>query len=57
MRSSSYVNQHGEQRDRKGVWGNLKLLTGFIQWLAAFIQLTEAEMEEAGIRIEHRGGE
>jgi hypothetical protein len=57
MSSSSYENEPGVQQDRKGVWGNLKILTGVMQWLAAFIQLTEAEKDEAGIHIEHQGSE
>lgn len=57
MGISSYKNAPSVQQDRMGVWGNLKVLTGFIQWLVAFIQLTEAEKDEAGIHIEHQGGE
>lgn len=49
--------QSVQQQYRRGVWGNLKILADLIQWLAALIQLTEAEQEEAGIHIEHQGGE
>jgi hypothetical protein len=56
MRSSSYETESGVEQDRKGVWGYLKSLVSFIKWLAAFVQLTEAEQEEAGIHIEHQGG-
>lgn len=57
LETSSRENMTGIQHGQNSVWGYLMSLVNFMEWLATFIQLTEAEQEEAGIHIEHQGGE
>ena len=44
-------------QDTKIDWGILPALSSVIKWLASFMQLTEAEQEEAGIHVERVDGE
>lgn len=45
------------QQETKLDWGILSALGSVIKWLASFMQLTEAEQEEAGIHIGRVDGE
>lgn len=45
------------QEETKLYWVILSALGSVIKWLANFMQLTEAEREEAGIHIERMDGE
>ncbi len=45
------------QRNMMGLLPSLPLFDGIIKWLASLITLTEQEQEEAGIYVDHMGGE
>lgn len=57
MSNERMTELHTVQQQGKSVWGNLKIIADLIIRLAALMRLTEAEQEEAGIHIEHQGGE
>ena len=57
MDSSFREQGSGTQQDPKSFLANLPVLASIIQWLAGLIQLTEEEQEDAGIYIDHPGGE
>ena len=44
-------------QDTKTYWIILSALGSIIKWLASFMQLTEAEQEEAGIHLGRVDGE
>jgi hypothetical protein len=55
---SSFREQGSDtQKASMGFWAGLKVLASLINWLASLIRLTEEEREEAGIYLDHPGGE
>ncbi len=56
----SGIHEQGShtQQDAKRRWVmSLPILGNLIHWLASFSQYTEEEQEEAGIYMDHLGGE
>ena len=47
----------GTQKISESFSAGLRILASLIQWLAGFINLTEAEREQAGIYLDRLGGE
>lgn len=56
--SSSFREQGSHtQKASTGFWVGLRILASLINWLTSLIRLTEEEREEAGIYLDHPGGE
>jgi hypothetical protein len=53
----SSFRESDTQKASTGFWAGLKILVSLIDWLASLIRLTEEEREEAGIYLDHPGGE
>lgn len=57
MGSSFREQGSGRSQAPKIFLAGLQILASFIQWLAGLITMTEEEREDAGIYLDHPGGE
>lgn len=57
MDSSFHEPESGTQQQTTRSFPSLPRLASIIQWLAALIHMTEEEQEQAGIYLDHPGGE
>lgn len=57
MDSSFRKQESHTQQAATGFWVGLRILASLIIWLASLINLTEEEREEAGLHLDHSGGE
>jgi hypothetical protein len=54
---SSFHEQESKTQQTTRSFTSLRRLASIIQWLAGLIHLTEEEQEQAGIYLDHPGGE
>ena len=55
---SSFRDQGSDtQQNPKRFLASLPILDNIIKWMTSLIRLTEEEQEEAGIYLDHPGGE
>lgn len=57
MDSSFHEQESKTQQQTTRAFLGLQTVAVIIQWLASLIQLTEEEREQAGIYLDHPGGE
>ena len=57
MDSSFREHRFKTQKASTGFLSGLKILASLINWLAKLFRLTEEEREDAGIYLDHPGGE
>ena len=57
MDSSFREQGSAAQKASTGFWSGLRILASLISWLVSFVRLTEEERADAGIYLDHPGGE